>query len=429
MLAVWWLAGYRTRRSAGEAASADRFGLCAAAFGLLGVWLALGGAGGLYYVQTWLPYVSQFRAPVRYVLFTDLALAVLTALALSRLFTPPTATGLARRVLWAPWTVAAASAITAAGLVASGMAAWDSREAMLAAAIGPALAVIAAALLTVATRGPRWAVIGLVVLAAGDQALYGLGGPVAWHDYINRRDIPGFLATDGMRPGDGRLMHGGFPNLYVLAGYRMLDGYVAIEPSRTLDYRSPRALRLAEVRYIHTRFQEIAHVPDAEPLGRVWFRLEPPVARARLVSRARVSRQPAIDLESIDIDKEALVTRDLDLAGGPAGVLAIVRDDPGDIRVATRTDGPQLLTMTEAFDEGWTATIDGRLASVERTYGDFIGCVVPAGEHLVVFAFAPTHLAVGGAISLAGIGVALLLAASTLNLRRSRRPAAEGQPA
>jgi uncharacterized membrane protein YfhO len=85
--------------------------------------------------------------------------------------------------------------------------------------------------------------------------------------------------------------------------------------------------------------------------------------------------------------------------------------------------------MTEAFDEGWTATIDGRLASVERTYGDFIGCVVPAGEHLVVFAFAPTHLAVGGAISLAGIGVALLLAASTLNLRRSRRPAAEGQPA
>jgi hypothetical protein len=429
MLAVWWLAGYRTRHKAGQRSTTDTFGLCAAAFGVVGLWLSLGAAGGLYYMQTWIPIVSQFRVPARYVLFTQLALAVLTALAMSRLLDTSTPHDGRTRALWAPWGVAAVSSVSAIWLVACGIAAWGSREAMLAAAIGPALAVVAAALLTVATRGARWAVIGLVVLAAGDHALYGLGGPVAWHDYINRRDVPGLLATDGMRPGDGRLMHGGFPNLYTLAGYRMLDGYVAIEPRRTLDYRSPRALRLAEVRYIHTRFQEIAHIPHAEPLGRVWLRVEPPVARARLLTRARVSGQPAIDLESIDIDAEALVTRDLDLAGGPAGALAILRDNPGDIRVATAAGGRQLLALTEPFDEGWMAAVDGQPASVERLYGDFIGCVVPAGEHVIEFTFAPLHLAVGGAVSLAGTALAMLLAASTLNSRRSRRRAPEGRPA
>jgi hypothetical protein len=362
-------------------------------------------------------------------LFTELALAVLTALAVSRLIDRSSADSGARRAMWAPWTLVAASAISAVWLVESGAAPWGSREAMLAAAIGPAIAIAVATLLTVAARGARWALIGLIVLAAGDQALYGLGGPVAWHDYINRRDVPDLLATAGMQPGDGRLMHGGFPNLYVLAGYRMLDGYVAIAPRRLLDYRAPQALRLAEVRYIHMRFQELAQVPDAEPLGHVWFRVEPPVARARLVTRARVSHQPATDLASIDIDEEALVTRDLNLTGGAAGIAAIVRDQPGDIRVATLTDGPQLLTLTEAFDEGWRATIDGQPAAVERTYGDFIGCLVPAGEHRVTFTFAPTHRAVGGAISLAGTAVALALIAGTVNLRRSRRRAAESQPA
>ena len=56
-----------------------------AAFGAVGLWLSTGAAGGLYLVQTWVPVISQFRAPVRYTLFAQWALAVLASLALAEL--------------------------------------------------------------------------------------------------------------------------------------------------------------------------------------------------------------------------------------------------------------------------------------------------------------------------------------------------------
>ena len=81
LVAVWWVARqpsrYGARRSTRPA--------CVAAFGVVGLWLATGSYGGLYYLQTWLPLVSQFRAPVRYVLFAQWALAVLATFALAHL--------------------------------------------------------------------------------------------------------------------------------------------------------------------------------------------------------------------------------------------------------------------------------------------------------------------------------------------------------
>ena len=79
MLAVWWVAcQWKARR-------ADRFGMHVAGFGVVGLWLATGSYGKLYYFQTWLPLVSRFRAPLRYTVFTQWALAVLAALAVARL--------------------------------------------------------------------------------------------------------------------------------------------------------------------------------------------------------------------------------------------------------------------------------------------------------------------------------------------------------
>ena len=93
LLAVWWVAhlcatrygGQAHHRDAGYGGPAERLSLHVAAFGVVGLWLATGSYGGLYYLQTWLPLVGQFRAPVRYVLFAHWAMAVLATFAVAHL--------------------------------------------------------------------------------------------------------------------------------------------------------------------------------------------------------------------------------------------------------------------------------------------------------------------------------------------------------
>jgi hypothetical protein len=407
-LATWWLASSFTMRGRQPATPGDRLATWAAVCGAFGLWMALGRYGGIYYLQTRLPIVGLFRGPVRYVFFAHFALAIMAAVAWSRLARTPASPGRSSRALLAPWALVIVAALSAWGLARRDADAASSAS-LAAVAFGPIVFALAAAVLTAATRGARWALVALALLAAGDQALYGLGGVVGWRDYIERSAVPGFLDTRDVPAGTGRLMHGGFPNLYTLAGYQALDGYLGLTPAKVLDYHSPAALRIAGVRYIHSEFQEVARVPDAEPLARGWFRVAPPVARARLVAQARASRRPAVDLETIDVAREALTTHDLGLKGGPAGRARVVRDAPGDIRLTTTAESRQLVVVTESFDDGWTVRIDGEPAAVERVNGDFLGCVVPSGSHTVAFAFRPRHLAVGQAIGVAAFAMAMIL--------------------
>ena len=60
---------------------------------------------------------------------------------------------------------------------------------------GPLLLALSAVLLTLAARGVRVAVVALVLLAAADQALYGLNGVIAWQDFVTRQQAIGFLDT------------------------------------------------------------------------------------------------------------------------------------------------------------------------------------------------------------------------------------------
>jgi uncharacterized membrane protein YfhO len=71
--------------------------------------------------------------------------------------------------------------------------------------------------------------------------------------------------------------------------------------------------------------------------------------------------------------------------------------------------GTQLLVVSESFHEGWQATVDGRDAAVARVNGDFLGCVVEAGNREVVFTFRPAHLVAGGYVSVSAAGGAMFL--------------------
>ena len=414
VLTAWWLgARWSADRLRG---GLDRLGVAALVLGGLGLWLATGARGGLYLLQTWLPIVGGFRVPARFILFTDLALAVTAAIALHHLLRQPREG--ARGGLGAAWGIALASAVTALLLATGGTGAgpWPM-------VIGPLLFTIAAALVTLARYHAPAAAVALVLLAGADEALYGLAGVTAWHDFVTREEALRLAATPGpMQPGDGRLAHGGFPNLYTLAGYRVLDGYTALPPRRLLDYARPEALRVAQVSYVNRRFREATKVPTGETLGDGWWIATPaPLPRARLVTAARVSRSPAADLAAIDVATTALTDRPVALGGGPPGQVRIVEDSAGEIRLRLAAAGTELLVLSESFHEGWRATVDGREVEVERVNGDFLGCVVRQGDREVIFTFRPRHLVAGGYAS-AAAGAAALLLLLPARLRGRRQP-------
>ena len=76
--------------------------------------------------------------------------------------------------------------------------------------------------------------------------------------------------------------------------------------------------------------------------------------------------------------------------------------------------------FVEQFYPGWSATVDGRPAAIERWNDTFQAIQVAAGEHRVVFQYHEPHLALGAAVSLTALAALMLV---ILSDRRRRKPA------
>ena len=81
---------------------------------------------------------------------------------------------------------------------------------------------------------------------------------------------------------------------------------------------------------------------------------------------------------------------------------------------------PRLLVVSEMYYPGWRAYVDGVETPMFRTNYLFRGVVVPSGYHVVRFAYLPTSVLAGAAVS------ALALIVAGVLLYRSRPPAAGG---
>jgi hypothetical protein len=102
-------------------------------------------------------------------------------------------------------------------------------------------------------------------------------------------------------------------------------------------------------------------------------------------------------------------------AEGGRGTARIVARTTDTLAVEAQLSVPGILVVTEAFDEGWRAEVDGRAAEVLRANGLFRGVRLGAGEHAVRFRYRPAAALAGCALSGAG-----LVAAAVLGVMRWR---------
>jgi membrane protein YfhO len=104
------------------------------------------------------------------------------------------------------------------------------------------------------------------------------------------------------------------------------------------------------------------------------------------------------------------------------------RVSPTDLRVSTSTTEPRLLVVSEMYYPGWRAYVDGVETPILRTNYLFRGVVVPGGRHVVRFAYLPSSVIAGAAVSaLALLAAAVLLYRSRPSAVRPAAPAAHGE--
>jgi hypothetical protein len=197
----------------------------------------------------------------------------------------------------------------------------------------------------------------------------------------------------------------------------------------------PRLTDLMNVRYVISS-AEPAPLPPAR--GREVYRdsslrifeNQDALPRAFAVHRARVIADDQAILDTLtadDFDPRAEVVLERPPAAALSGQarsddrVDLVDYRGGSVLLRATLGQPGLVFLGDSYYPGWRAYVDGRETPIYRANYAFRAVEVPAGEHEVRFAYAPTALTLGIAGSLAGIALTGGLAAAAWILRRRGR--------
>jgi hypothetical protein len=169
----------------------------------------------------------------------------------------------------------------------------------------------------------------------------------------------------------------------------------------------PRAFLVPQARVAGVGQDVLAHMVSGPFDPRTTAVVEDPPAGLRLPP---VVEDPPSRLQ--------LPTANAEVRPGQARIESY-RDDS--VVVRTAADASGVLVLTDTFYPGWAAEIDGRPTPILRTDYLFRGVVVPAGEHVVTFAFRPWSVMLGAVISLLTACFVLVMALVPLLVALGRR--------
>jgi hypothetical protein len=166
----------------------------------------------------------------------------------------------------------------------------------------------------------------------------------------------------------------------------------------------------------------VATVPSlfADPI-RV-FRVPDPLPRAYAVGTAEVEADDERTLKAL-LDPGFDPRKKVILAEGAKaeavdfrGNATLVELRPDRVRLRAELGAPGYLILTDAYDPGWRASVDGAAERVLRANGIFRAVAVPAGTHAVEFVYRPASVPLGLALT------ALTLVLSLASLRLGAAP-------
>src|SRR5262249_42718416 len=93
--------------------------------------------------------------------------------------------------------------------------------------------------------------------------------------------------------------------------------------------------------------------------------------------------------------------------------VTVSRYGPQRVELVAELKRPGLVVLADAFDPGWSLTIDGAPAPILRTNRLMRGAAGRAGKHTLGYTYSPTSFWIGAAISIAALLALLALAFQT----------------
>jgi hypothetical protein len=414
------------------------------AFGVFGLIVALGPAGGVYSVlYRFVPFFDLLRAPARAGMWSVLSFSAAAGLCLSALRAPD---GEWRRRVLGKWSGRLAGAIAALGLAAAGVAqaqfgATPAPERHLAGDIAAfvLLFVAASALIRLWLSRPKRSALWLALLTA--LLMIDLS---SYHISLVRmapstRGEP-YAAADralGDRLKDNRLiwvyadlfelnlgMDFGQSNVY---GYdSLITARLQALVDRAHDLSTP-IYDLLNVRYVISQSPLSEPVdPIAEAGGFIFYERPRAAPRAWIVHAIESVPDDDAALDRVadpDFDPRAtaIILGDVPCEVTPqveAGSVSITRYEPNRIEAKVDAGAAGLLVLSEIDYPGWVASIDGAPAEIHRVDYALRGVCLPGGSHTLTMVFDPPELKAGAVVSLVALG--FIGAAGVVIVRRRR---------
>ncbi len=198
-------------------------------------------------------------------------------------------------------------------------------------------------------------------------------------------------------------------------------------------------MRLLGARYLVTREETLPPTLEGPTVAREGaYRLVEIVGaepRATLVPTWEVAPSASAALDAaieprFDPARVAVLEADPGLSRRPHGVAghAYYRElEPEDVRIDVDAPDPSVLVVRNAWDEGWSATLDGRPVPLLRVDGFVQGVAVPEGHHQVRLVYREPAIGRGIALSaLAWLGMLMMLVMAIVRGRRAQASGASG---
>jgi hypothetical protein len=165
-----------------------------------------------------------------------------------------------------------------------------------------------------------------------------------------------------------------------------------------------------------------ARLPTSYACGLELLRVDDPLPRAYVVGAERPAGKDALAAlfdAAFDPRKQVLLA-DARPGGTPGapGAARVLARAANVVEVEAELSAPGVLVLVEAFDPGWTASVDGHPAPVLRANVLFRGVRLAPGRHAVRFAYRPAAASLGACAS--GAGVLLAAALAWLAWREAR---------
>jgi hypothetical protein len=309
--------------------------------------------------------------------------------------------------------------------------------------------VLAAALLR-----PGWLAPGILFVAIGELAFFGLD----YNATTPRDRMPGavdpipILQEDRDVHGPSRLFPARtavHPSLHVLFGLEVMRGYDALEPAAYVTLLRFLNRDFADVPWVELDFSTLALEPGTTSralfdfMGVRWA-LSTEKAPGDFEERWRHGElalyenrgalpraftlqrwMNAADMNARRVDPRTAAAFDEAGEGSHPGSGRVVafRHGRGNMEAQVESDAGTVLVVTENA-AGFRARIDGADATIRRTHGCFLSVAVPAGRHTVELDYRPDSVARGLRAGGVGAGVVLVLFALAIRVgkKRSRSP-------